>query len=392
MNYTYRPPVEGLSRRRALAQVAAGGLAAAVAPHLAFAGTQRRQILLYIGSHAPQVSGALLDPASGRITGLGKLAGLERPTWAVRHPTRDLVYYADETGNDGERSGSVATFAFDRASGALAPQGKIETGGGGTTHLCLDAPSRTMFTANYGGGTVTSLPLAQDGKLLPPSAIVAHAGSGPNPRQKSPHPHGVTVDPSGHWVLAPDLGADRVFIHRLDRPRQRLVTDARPKALAVPPGSGPRHLVFAPSARFAYLSCELAAQVLCLAWDARQGVLSPIGKVETSLPGFTGQRSVAELVLSANGRFLYVSNRGEHVIVVYAIDPAQGIPREVQRLASGGEVPWHMALSPDERWLVVANMASNRVSVFARDPGSGRLVATPYTLDTPEPVYILPIA
>lgn len=64
---------------------------------------------------------------------------------------------------------------------------------------------------------------------------------GPNAsRQDVPHPHGVYLDPTGRFVLVPDLGADLVRIFVITQtghlsPVQPLVTT---------PGLGPRHLAF----------------------------------------------------------------------------------------------------------------------------------------------------
>lgn len=65
---------------------------------------------------------------------------------------------------------------------------------------------------------------------------------GPNPeRQDAPHPHGVVVDPSGQFVLVPDLGADLVRIFRISPITGQLEAQ---QPLTVAPGSGPRHAVF----------------------------------------------------------------------------------------------------------------------------------------------------
>ena len=65
---------------------------------------------------------------------------------------------------------------------------------------------------------------------------------GPVPdRQDASHPHGAIVDPTGRFVLVPDLGMDRIHIFKISPSNGRLQPQA---PLLVKPGTGPRHAVF----------------------------------------------------------------------------------------------------------------------------------------------------
>lgn len=345
--------------------------------------------LVYIGAHAAGagqgVNAARFYPADGRLDGLGLAAQSEQPTWLVVHPKSSVLYAVSEVGNDGKTEASVHSFRIDAKSGHLTLLNTVGSGGGGATHLALGDRPAALFVANYGGGQVSTLPVRSDGALDKPSSVQATYGKGPTPRQQSPHPHGVTVDPSGRFVLAPDLGADRVFVYRVD-PRTGTLTAAQTPFEATPPGSGPRHLVFTPNGRLAFLNTELDAQIRAYAWDAEAGRLRFLGSRPTAAPGYTGPRSAAGIAVSRDSRFLYASNRGEDVLVVYAIDAATGTLTEVQRLASGGKNPTGLTLHRSGRWMLVANEASDAVTVFAVDARSGRLTATGQALATPHPV------
>jgi 6-phosphogluconolactonase len=345
--------------------------------------------LVYIGAHAAGagqgVSAARFDPRAGRLTALGLAAQAEQPTWLVVHPDKPVLYAVSEVGNDGKSEASVHSFRIDTKTGHLNPLNTVGSGGGGATHLVLDSKADTLFVANYGGGQISALPVRPDGALEQPSSVQITYGVGPTPRQQSPHPHGVTLDPSGRFVLAPDLGADRIFIYRID-PKSKTLTAAAKPFEATPPGSGPRHLVFTPNGRFAFLNTELDAQVRVYAWNAQAGRLRFLGSRPTAAPRFTGAKSAAGIAVSGDSRFLYVSNRGEDVLVVYAIDSATGALTEVQRLPCGGKNPTSLTLHRSGRWMLVANEASDIVTLFAVDPKSGRLAATGQALATPHPV------
>lgn len=343
--------------------------------------------LVYIGTHGSTIEAAALDPATGRLTSLGSAASIERPTWLVADPVHARLFSVSETGNDSKSQGGVYALAIDRGSGRLAILGRSDSGGGGATHLTYDAGAQTLFVANYGTGDVAAIPLAADGQPGPVQSVVRNVGSGPSPRQKNAHAHGVTVAPGGRYLLSPDLGADRVFVYRID-PRTHALSPAPVPNFALPPGSGPRHLVFSRDGRFAFVDTELTGEVHVLRWDARSGTLAPVSHIALDAADFAGPRSAAELALSADGRYLYLSNRGANSIQVFAVDPATGTLHEIQRIDAGGKVPWSFAIDPSGRWLLVADEASSNVADFAIEPRSGRLSATANSLAIGKPVAI----
>jgi 6-phosphogluconolactonase len=343
---------------------------------------------VYVGTHGDAgVYGARFDPKTGRLAPLGQVAAIDRATALVSHPTRPILYSVSELGNDGAQDGKVFALAIDPRSGRLATIGSVTAGGGGSTHLAIDTKLGALFVANYGGGSVAAIPLAADGTPQPVSAVQVHAGSGPSPRQKSPHAHGVTVDPGRRFILSPDLGADKIYVHRYD-PATKALAPADPPFEATPAGSGPRHLVFLPNGRLAILATELTAELRTFRWDAKAGRLTPLQALSADVPGYAGPKSVAELRPSADSRFLYISNRGDDTLVVYTVDADSGRLTEIQRLPCGGKTPWSFGVHPSGRWMIVANEASSQLSVFKIDPASGKLTATGETLPVPKPVAI----
>jgi 6-phosphogluconolactonase len=230
----------------------------------------------------------------------------------------------------------------------------------------------TVFVANFGGGQVAAAPVQAGGRLLPPSSVQTDTGRGPNPKQNMPHAHGATLDPGGHFVLTPDMGADRIFVYRYDAAAKTL-SPGDPPFLQTPPGTGPRHLVFSPDGRFVFAVIELSAEVRAFRWDAKAGRLEPIQTVSLDKPGFTGTPSAAEVVVSHDGRFLYASNRAENSLLVFAIDGGTGRLTQVQDIPSGGDTPRSLGLDPSGRWMLTANENSNTLTVFAIDPRTGAL-------------------
>jgi 6-phosphogluconolactonase len=345
---------------------------------------------IYIGTHAPGGAPSLFTAQfNGRDGSFGPasaVASIERPTWLVKDPARALLYTVSETGNDGATHGKVFSLRI-AADGALAEVGAVASGGGGPTHLALDARAGTLLVANYGTGHVAALAVAAGGALAGPASVVQDQGSGPIARQRGPHAHGVTIDPSGRYALVPDLGADRVFVYRYDAATRQLAPAATP-FVQLPPGSGPRHLVFSGDGRHAYLVAEFTGELLVYAWDAAAGRLQVVQTLSTLTAAYGGKISAGEIIVSGGGGQVYVSNRGDHTVIVYQVDKASGRLAEVQRVPAGGDQPWHLALSPDGRWLLASNEASNAVNAF-RVADDGRLAVTAHKLDVVKPSSVV---
>jgi 6-phosphogluconolactonase len=347
---------------------------------------------IYIGTHEqdgrPSIFTATFDDATGMLAFARPVATINRPTWLIKDPMRPVLYSVSETGNDGLSVGNVFSLRIDAGTGNLAELNHVPSGGGGPTHLTLDAGANTLFVANFGTGQAAALPIGEAGALSVPASVGNDYGTGPTRRQQGAHAHGVTIDPSRQFLLVPDLGADRVFVYRLGADGRQLAPAATP-FLQLPPGSGPRHLVFSADGRMAYLLTELTGELRVYGWDARQGVLRPVQTLATVGADYQGPKSAGEIVVSADGQRVYVSSRGEDTIVAYSLNARSGQLTETQRTLSGGRQPWHLALSPSGRWLLASNESSNAVDVFRVDAATGRLTATTSSLNVTKPVAVV---
>jgi 6-phosphogluconolactonase len=346
---------------------------------------------IYVGTHQqggrPSLFTAAFDARDGGFGPASAVASLERPTWLLKDPSRPILYAVSETGNDGASHGKVLSLRVQSDTGQVSEVGAVDSGGGGPTHLALDDASGTLLVANYGTGQAAALAVDGDGTLAGPASVVDDHGSGPTPRQAGPHAHGVTIDPSRRYALVPDLGADRVFIYRFDANTRQLAPAATP-FVQLPPGTGPRHIVFTPDGHTAYLLTELTGDLIVYAWDGRAGQLKPVQKLSTLSAGYQGKISAGEILVARDGKHVYVSSRGDDTIVVYQAASGTGRLQELQRIPSGGVQPWSLALSPNGRWLLAANETSNAVTAF-RVGGDGQLTATQGRLEVATPVSIV---
>jgi 6-phosphogluconolactonase len=286
-------------------------------------------------------------------------------------PADRVLFAVSEIGNYDTLHGLAVSFAIDPGSGTLTELSRADSGGGGPTHLSYDHRARSLFVANFGSGAVAALPVARGGSLLAPVSVQRETGSGPHPKQKSAHAHAAILDPSGRWLLVPDMGADKLFVYRFD-PATRRLSPAPVPSLFTGPGTGPRHMVFSRDGRFVFLVTEHAAEVRVLRWNARSGTLAPVQAMPLDPAGFADQ-SAAEIALSRDGRFLYTSNRGRDRLQVFAVARAGGKLSPVQDIASGGDRPRSFGIDPGGRWMLVGNQDSQTIAVFEIDRRTGRL-------------------
>ena len=144
------------------------------------------------------------------------------------------------------------------------------------------------MAANYASGSLTVIPVRADGSLEPASQVIQHAGAGPvADRQEGPHAHSILPDPSGRYVLAADLGIDKVMVYRIDLEGKRL-EPADPPSADLAPGAGPRHIAFHPNGRWLYVTGELDSTLTVFSWDAERGRLQRVQAISTLPEGWTG--------------------------------------------------------------------------------------------------------
>ncbi|CAM5582743.1 Lactonase family protein OS=Streptomyces alboniger OX=132473 GN=CP975_32890 PE=3 SV=1 [Streptomyces alboniger] len=271
------------------------------------------------------------------------------------------------------------------ADGGHEVLGTRGTGGAAPCHLSVHPSGRWLLSANYGSGSVAVHPIDASGALGERTDLVEHTAPPPGPGQDGPHAHQVRTSPDGRHVLAVDLGTDTVYTYRLDTGAGTLrqVSYARLR-----PGAGPRQLAFRPSGRFAYVANELDDTMVVCAYDRATGRLTPGDPQPTGSGG--GTNHPAQIVVTREGRFAFLANRGHNSVARYAVEAEGARLRLLGTVPVDGDFPRHLALSPSEGLLFTANQKSDSVSVFRVDAETGTLRLTGRPFPAPVAVCALP--
>src|ERR1022692_989930 len=256
-----------------------------------------------------------MNPSTGALTFRELFASDANPSWLAFDPTRTHLYVANETDT------YQGTCSVDRSSGRLTLLNTASSQGAGPAHLSVHPSGKYVLVANYAGGTVAVLPIQPNGSLGAATDVKhdagpvgsAHAATAPPGSfaisgHDSPHAHMVRSDPSGRLVLVADLGMDRILIWKFDVEKGTLSPN-NPAAVPVPPGDGPRHFTFHQNGSWMYSLQEEASTLIAFDYDAARGSLTAKQTISSLPAGFRGTNFTSELMISADGRFLYAANR-----------------------------------------------------------------------------------
>ncbi|MEI5524886.1 lactonase family protein [Streptomyces brasiliscabiei] len=338
---------------------------------------------LYIGTYTSAEGGgtgigvATYDARGGRVAGKGTITGVPDPSYLTVHPDGRTLYAVNER-TDG---GVTAVRLSDRKV-----LGTRSSGGEAPCQLSVHPSGRWLLSANYGTGSVAVHPVEESGALGERTDLVVHSSPAPGPGQDGPHAHQVVTSPDGGHVLAVDLGTDTVYTYRLDESEGTLTEVSRARTRS---GAGPRHLTFHPGGRYAYLANELDDTVVVCAYDPGSGRLTP-GAPQSTGTG-AGTNYPAQLVVTPDGSYAYLANRGHDSLTRYAVEADGARLRLLDTVPAGGDFPRQIALSPDGGLLFAALQRSSAVSVFRVDPGSGELRRAGAPFTSPVAVCALPL-
>jgi len=414
------------SRRSFLKTSAAlAGTAPLVAGSLtAQAQEARGPLMAYVGTFSSPLRDVLptqvdLPPGNGRgihlfqvdrATGATTPAGVHemgaRPRCPVLNASGTRLYSANETDRVGEdKEGTVSAFAIDRANGRLTLLNTVRSGGAGPTYVSVHPSGRFLLVANYFGGSVAVLPIQDDGRLGDATDVKKDAGKlGPTRAAHAPagsfafsghdrtHAHMIQADPAGRFVLHVDLGLDQILVWKFDAQKGTL-TPNEPHTVTLPPGDGPRHFHFHPNGRWFYSIQEEGSTIVLFDYDAANGRLTSRQTISSLPPGFAGSNFCSEILVSADGRFVYAGNRLHDSIGIFAVGP-NGELTFVADEWTRGNYPRSFTFDPTGRFLFCCNQRGDNIAVFQVDRPTGGLKFTGHyvAVGNPSSVVFLDLA
>ncbi len=329
-----------------------------------------------------------MDPATGALKPREVIANGVNPSCLAPDASWTHLYSANETATyEGESSGSVSAYSVNRESGHLTLLNTVSSRGAGPCYVSVHPSGKHVFVANYHGGTFAVLPVLPNGGLGPASDVKHQTGPvGPTKSTSAPqgsfaisghdrtHGHMILSDASGRYVIGADLGADRIFVWRYDAAQGRLIVND-PTSVALPPGDGPRHFAFHPNGRWLYSLQEEGSTLVAFDYDSNKGVLTARQTISSLPEGFAGSNFTSEVMISADGRFLYAANRLHDSIAWFSIDQS-GMLQFQGEVWTRGDYPRSFNMDPTGAYLYSCNQRSDALTTFRVNRETGELKFT----------------
>ncbi len=310
---------------------------------------------------------------------------VDNPSYLTLSPDERFIYAVSENNESGS---AVHAFSLDKRSGQMEHLNSHPVNSNGPCYITIDSKGRNVHTANYGGGTITSFQVKEDGTLTSAVSLISFSGSGPDSvRQKSAHLHSVRYSPDGQYLFAADLGSDKLYRFDInDTPfeGQPALRDNSQKEFMMPAGTGPRHFDFHPDrGRYLYLLGELSGEVIVFDYAFGELTQKQIIPADT-----TGARGSADIHVSPDGRFLYASNRLQaDGIAIFSIDPDEGTLTKTGYQLTARH-PRNFVITPNGKFLLVAGRDDNKIQVFHIDAETGLLTDTHQDIHLSKPVCL----
>jgi 6-phosphogluconolactonase len=183
-----------------------------------------------------------------------------------------------------------------------------------------------------------------------------------------------------------DLGLDKIVIYSFD-PNNGALKKTDPGFVKTSPGTGPRHLIFHPNNKYAYLIAEMGGVVS--AYRYANGKLKWIQNISSLPAGYKGPVGSAEIQVSHDGKFLYASNRDEsNTIAIFRINQQTGKLTLVGHQSTLGKTPRNFNFDPSGKFLLAGNQTDDQIVIFKVDKNTGLLADTGKRINVGKPVCI----
>ncbi len=300
-----------------------------------------------------------LNRKTGELTPVDKVAipnvtkaGMSTPMTVS--PDRRFLYIATR----GEPQ-MVATYAIDAKTGKLKYLGNAPLVDS-MAYISTDRTGRYLFAASYPGHKITVSPINAQGIVEPTQQILLNYTNA----------HSILADSSNRFVIASTLGNDLVNQFKFDAKTGKLEPNT-PPSISVKAKTGPRHFAFHPNKKLFYLLGELDASVHVFDYDVNNGTLQEKQAVSGLPAGVRGRIAAADLHVTPNGKFLYMTERTSSTLAAFRIASdgtltfIEHIPTETQ--------PRAFNIDSSNQYLYVVGQKSHQMSSYKIDAQTGKL-------------------
>lgn len=314
--------------------------------------------VVFVSGYGPEIISYTLE-GSGKLTEVGRTPGGANPSFLAWSPDHKNLYAV----NEGNGGGKVLSFAID-ASGKLTKTGEGSMGAAGSAcHLSVHPSGKWIFTASYGSGHVTVMPVKADGSV----------GDAVDVQMAGKNAHQTVPNKDGSLLFVPTLGIDQVQVYRVDAVKGKLTQIT---SIPLAAKAGPRHCALSADEKFLYVINEYGDSITTFRDDGKVG-FKDLGTVSTLPADYPAadKNSCAHIVIAPDGKTIYGSNRGHNSLAIFRVSDDGAKLTPAGHETAGGEIntPRNFSLSPDGSLALVASQKGDVVSILKVDTATGLL-------------------
>ncbi|QXU41956.1 lactonase family protein [Pedobacter sp. D749] len=348
---------------------------------------QKTNYNLIVGTYtAPGKSEGIYTYDFNTLTAVTKIKSITKntanPSYIAVSPDNKFIYTVNETG----ATSTVSAFKYDAKTGDLTFLNKVDSHGADPCFITVDA--KNVIVANYSGGSLAVFSRKADGALTEALQIIKHTGKSIDPkgRQESAHVHMTKFTPDHKYLIVNDLGEDQTYIYNYNPTAKEKILTVK-SVIKTNAGTGPRHITFSPNGKFAYLAHEFNGNITVFAYA--DGSLTKIQEISTTPKDFTGKIDGADIHVSADGKFLYETNRGDaNSISAFSI-LSTGKLKFIETVSTLGKGPRNFTIDPTGKFLLIGHQYTNNIVIFNRNKTTGKLTDSGKRIDVGAPVCLV---
>jgi 6-phosphogluconolactonase len=351
------------------------------------------------------------DEASGRAGPVQLAAEISNPLNLIMHSNKKFLYAC--RGQNSRINGYSPVTAFSiQTDGTLRELNTVPSMGTGPSVGMVDMSGRNLLTTNFSSNNIVCIRINKDGSLGENTAFIGEryepsnmggpppmgvggpgATNPPGPLStggaftgKNTKPHAIVLSRTERFAVAAEINANRCHVMRFDPEKGSLETFAHAEAGE---GCGPRHLIFHPSYRWLYTSNEENSSVSAWRWDEEKGSLMHLQQLSTLPEGFDGKRNhPADVQVSPDGRYVYVTNRTAGTIAGYRIDQNDGSLAPAGQTSIGSPASWGFIFDRTGRWAIVSAQIGDAVRIYSVEKKTGKLLYTGQEIKVVLPICV----
>ncbi len=327
-----------------------------------------------------------INPDSGKMTLLKTIQDVENPSFVAFTHDRKYAYVCEEL----KDKASIKAFKLTDSGTEWEEIGKATVPGCGMCHLTVSPDDHFILASNFTSGNVCCVRIDENGVPGENTDNIFLTGHSVRTDWFQDHSrcHETVFTPDGECIVVADMGGDRLMIYEFDTKNGRYKPNPKQTELVADPGDGPRHHIFSKDGKMFYSVSEISANIVVYRYFNDSHTFKRIQKVSTVPEYFKDWHTASEVIISENGKYLYVSNRGYDTIACFGILENGKLSAEPVYFDSLGAETRMFCFSPDERFMIIANQKSNRINICPYDKETGEIGKPVHVEKTVFPAFV----